>query len=174
MSLSQTSLAIQPSRQRPVHEGEHHLTETDTETHRSDSVSIEDSVLFASLFAVTGAESSGADESEPLYRPAHHSQAHEPLILNAAVQQIAGHIQENSQDMECMLLLPHLGEVRMQATQQDHTWHINLTFMRPAALAYAKRSQTTIHKRLSESLESPVVLGLFLREEEESDDASNA
>ncbi|MEI8632335.1 type III secretion system HrpP C-terminal domain-containing protein [Vibrio sp. PP-XX7] len=70
--------------------------------------------------------------------------------------------------LECVLLLPRLGEVQLKASQSEQQWNLQLTFMRPAALDYVQKRQATLTQRLSERLGSPVILALSSREEKAS------
>ncbi|MGR2741019.1 type III secretion system HrpP C-terminal domain-containing protein [Billgrantia sp. Q4P2] len=73
-------------------------------------------------------------------------------------------------DIECTLLLPRLGEVRLNASLQQDDWHIDLTFLHAPALAYARRHHSHLAQRLSDRLGRQVILGLHLRREDSLDD----
>lgn len=72
--------------------------------------------------------------------------------------------------IECTLLLPRLGEVRLNASLQQDDWHIDLTFLHAPALAYARRHHSHLAQRLGERLGRQVILGLHLRGEDSLDD----
>lgn len=137
-----------------------------------------DSSLFSALFAPAFAaplephafpigEANSAKAPHVVSLPAH---LNDDMVLNALEVQISDGIEGHSSDMSCTLLLPHLGEVRMNASQSASQWHIHLAFMRPEALEYARRTQTTTTQRLREKLGSNIVLGFSLREEREADE----
>jgi hypothetical protein len=172
VNLIQTNVAIRQPIQKRSHEENHHVSDNDLKYHL-DPISDEDSNLFVSLFKIMTPESTPIDSPTPLCKSNPTPLINDVLVIQSLDQQITGNIKACDPTVECMLLLPHLGEVKMNVNQQENIWHINLTFMHRSALDYAKRTKPMITKRLHESLGSPVVLRLSLWEEDKNDDSSD-
>ncbi len=135
-----------------------------------ETFSTADAMLFASL-----AVSSPIPPEEKIQTAQHYCTSsdwqQQPLVLTTLENHIADQLGPFPPDsIECTLLLPHLGEVQLNACQSADEWQIDLTFLQPAALAYARRTHPHISQRLSERLGRPVTLGLFLREDTGYDD----
>lgn len=136
-----------------------------------DASLIEDSSLFNILFSSSQIEISPTHEAKYEAPPETSSSRpgalppylDENRVLDALEVHITEELDGNPSAMKCVLLLPHLGEVHMNSKQSLDQWHIHLAFVNPAAMEYARRTQSTITHRLREKLNSSIVLGLSLR-----------
>lgn len=97
-----------------------------------------------------------------IYLPPH---LNDEMVLNSLEVQISDELNGKQPSFNCTLILPHLGEVKMNASQSSSQWHINLAFNKPEALEYLRRTQSTATHRLREKLGANVILGLSLIKE---------
>ncbi|ADZ90349.1 hypothetical protein [Marinomonas mediterranea] len=67
-------------------------------------------------------------------------------------------------EFECVILMPHLGEVHLDAKLKQEAWHMNLSFVRTEALLLARQQSQFLSQRLQQKMEKAVVLGLSLKE----------
>ncbi|TDO98247.1 hypothetical protein [Marinomonas balearica] len=67
-------------------------------------------------------------------------------------------------EFECNILMPHLGEVQLDAKLKQDTWHMNLSFVRAEAFLLARQQSQFLSQRLQQKMGKAVVLGLSLKE----------
>lgn len=133
-----------------------------------------DSLLFNSLLipSWTAGELPPAESSRPVSRaPAWPAGAEAAQSLSRLEQQLGERLADGPHAISCNLLLPRLGEIRLDARLERNDWHIDLAFLHAPALAHARRQHSHLAQRLRERLGRHVVLGLHLRGEDPLDDS---
>lgn len=165
-AVTETDAPSDPIEDRPSQEGRRKAIDSD-------------SLLFSSLlmpsWTTEGRPPAMTNSSQPLsHAPATQADwlvnSEAALSLNRLENQVCEQLDDGPHAIACTLLLPRLGEVKLDASLHQDDWHIDLTFLQAPALAYARRQHPHLAQRLGERLGRHVILGLYLRGEEPLDD----